>query len=151
MLNITKEQFEELCGRYVQNVFDETQTEGWVERRSALFAAVGFNEDQYEDEYDEDEEEYVVTFQEIMTIYGGNLDKTLRQFFCRGSRWSLSRRQWFPCYCIQQCPELTEMTSIQEDLVWKLNKEFEKWLWSGEREQGLDKIKSILGLDDCLK
>jgi hypothetical protein len=151
MLNITKEQFEELCGRYVQNVFDETQTEGWVERRSALFAAVGFNEDQYEDEYDEDEEEYVGTFQEIMTIYRGNLDKTLLQFFCRGPRWSLSRRQWFSCYCIQQCPELTVMTSIQEDLVWKLNKEFEKWLWSGEREQGLDKIKSILGLDDCLK
>jgi hypothetical protein len=151
MLNITKEQFEELCGQYVRDVFDETQTEGWVERRSALITAVGFNEDQYEDEYDEDEEEYVGTFQEIMTIYGQNLDKTLRQFFCKGARWSISRRQWFTCYCIQQCPELTEMTSIQEDLVWKLNKEFEKWLWSGEREQGLDKIKSILGLDDCLK
>ena len=146
-----KENIERLCVQYVEYVSNETQTEGWAQRRSALFAEHGFNEEQYEDEFDEDEEEYVGTFQEIMTIYGGNLDKTLLQFFCRGARWSLSRRQWFPCYCIQQCPELTEMTSIQEDLVWKLNKEFEKWLWSGEIEHGLDKIKRILGLDICLK
>ena len=150
-MNISKDEFNQLCIQYVEYVHNETQRKGWVQQRSTLIAEHGFNEQQYEDEDDEDEEEYVGTFQEIMTIYGGNLDKTLQQFFCKGARWSLSRRQWFTCYCIQQCPELKEMTSIQEDLVWKLNKEFEKWLWSGEREQGLDKIKSILGLDDCLK
>jgi len=147
-MSITKEQFEELCVGYIQRVYNETQTEGWAEQRSALFAEVGVKEEQYEDEDDEDDEENLGTFQDIMmTTYGGDLDKTLQHFFCQTAWWCLSRRQWFTCYCIQQYPKLNEMS----DLAWKLNKKFKKWLWSGDREQGVDKIKSILGLDDCLK
>jgi len=166
---ITKERFEELCAGFVQHVFNETQTKGWTQKRSALFAEHGFSERQYEDEDDEDEEEFLGTFQDIMmTKYDGDLDKTLEHFFYEGptSRCIL-RRKWFACYCVQQCPEIKEMlTAMTEDeLGWKLDDKFKTWFWRGtlynERENAyytakkkavaIKTIKDTLGLDICLK
>jgi len=167
---ITKERFEELCAGFVQHVFNDTQTKGWTQRRSALFAEHGFSERQYEDEDDEDEEEFLGTFQDIMmTKYEGDMDNTLRYFFCQGTWWNISRRQWFTCYCCQQSPEIKEMTPIsKDDLIWKFNEGFKKWYWrdsdkdededdnfrrrhAKRTKKAIENIKSVLGLDVCLK
>jgi len=161
-MNISREKFEELCVGYIQYVYNEMQTKGWMQRRSALFAEEGFNEDQYEDEDDECEEEYVGTFQDIMvTKYDGDMDKTLQYLFCEGRWWSPSRRQWFTCYVLNNCAEVKEtMNHMRKyEFIWRFNDEFTRWMLEDDSYQhspekmarATEKFKSILGLDVCLK
>jgi hypothetical protein len=144
-MNISRETMEEMCVGFIQYVYNETQTEGWSERRRALITGLGFSEYQYGkydcDEYeDHDEKEDLGTFQEIMMArYKGDLNKTLQHFFCYESDYEIercSKYKWFVCYCIQQkCPEVMQLVEkilhcmAECDLCRIFNRKFSDWLW----------------------
>jgi hypothetical protein len=157
-MNFSKEEREILCVGFIQYAFNEMQTHGWTERRNAFYDE--FHIGQYEFERFQ-----MDTFENVMrTAYDGDLDKTIYHFFCN----EVAKRGWFACYCIQQRPELKDRFNREIDenacyLAWLLDSQLIKWIWDNTEElkdefEGLyesdnttDKIKSILGLDICLK
>jgi hypothetical protein len=132
------------------------QTDGWTDRRNDNYARYNIIQQDYE-------RFKIDTFSNIMrTVYDGDLDKTLFNYFC----YEIVRRGWFTSYCFQQCPELQEEYGGQpsddiKHLCWFLDSRFSRWLWTdmegfnyGTDAETLtltERVKSILGLDICLK
>jgi hypothetical protein len=148
-MNITKEKFEQLSIGFIQYAYNEMQTEGWTERR-----------DEYCDQHHIGHyafEDYLVdTFPNIMmTVYDGDLDKTLYHFFQN----TVTRRGWFSSYCVKQDAEIREMFNAESIdninyLSWWMGTRLTQWIWmdmGDEEEPQAEKIKTILGLDVCLK
>ena len=148
--------FEDLCIQFVRYAFNEMETEGWTDRRNDNYA-------QYNIVQEDFERFKINTFSNIMMSgFDGDLDKTLFNYFC----YEIVRRGWFTSYCFQQCPELQEEYSGQtsddiKHLVWFLDSRFSRWLWTemegfnyetdAETLTLTERVKSILGLDICLK
>jgi len=148
--------FEDLCIQFVQFAFNEMETEGWTDRRNDNYA-------QYNIVQEDFEHFKINTFSNIMmSEFNGDLDKALFNYFC----YEIVRRGWFTSYCFQQCPELQEEYSGQtsddiKHLVWFLDSRFSRWLWiemegfnyetDAETLTLTERVKSILGLDICLK
>ena len=153
-----KEELEILCVGFIQYAYNEMQTEGWTNRRNEFYEE--FHIGQYDFERFQ-----IETFDNIMSAtYDGDLEKTIYHFFCN----EVARRGWFASYCSQQRPELREQFDKETDenacfLAWVLDSQLIKWIWDNteelkdEFEDGFecdkttDKMKSILGLDVCLK
>ena len=150
------ENFEELCIGFIQYAYNEMQTEEWTDRRNENYARYNIAQEDFE-------RFKINTFSNIMMSgFGGDLDKTIFNYFC----YEIVRRGWFTSYCFQQCPEIQEQygrgTSDNiKHLSWFLDSRFSRWLWTDMEgfnyetdAQSLtltEKIKSILGLDICLK
>jgi hypothetical protein len=148
--------FEDLCIQFVQYAFNEMEREGWTDRRNENYTRYNIVQEDFE-------RFKINTFSNIMmSEFNGDMDKTIFNYFC----YEIARRGWFTSYCFQQCPELQEEYSGQtrddiKHLVWFLDSRFSRWLWTemegfnyetdAETLTLTEKIKSILGLDICLK
>ena len=157
-MNFSKEELNILCVGFIQYAYNQMQRDGWTERRNEYY------EEHHIGQYDF-ERFQMDTFPNIMeTIYDGDLDKTIYQFFCS----EITRRGWFACYCVQQHPELMEQFNGEIDentsySAWVMDTQLIRWIWDNMEElkdefEGVydsdsttEKIKSVLGLDICLK
>jgi len=151
-MNISKEVFEQLCIEFIQFSYNEMQTEGWTERRHQYC-------DQNHIGHYAFEQFQMDTFPNIMmTAYDGDMDKTLFHFFSN----EITRRGWFSSFCIKQNPEIRELFNAEsveniQYMSWWLGVRLTRWIWvdmeefKDEAESQCEKMRSILGLDVCLK
>ena len=151
-MNISKEVFERLSVGFIQFSYNEMQTGGWTERRHEYCDPNHLGHYAF-DHFQMD------TFPNIMrTVYDGDLDKTLFHFFSN----EITRRGWFSSYCVQQCPEIRDLFNAEsieniQYLSWWLGLRLTKWMWvdmeefKDEADPQTEKMRSILGLDICMK
>ena len=157
-MNFPKEERDILCIGFIQYAYYEMQTHGWTERRNDFYKE--YHIGQYDFERFQ-----IDTFENVMrNAYDGDLDKTIYHFFCN----EVARRGWFASYCIQQRPELRtqfngETNENTSYLTWLLDSQLIRWIWDNteelkdefegiyESDKTTEKMKSILGLDVCLK
>ena len=155
-MNFSKEEQEILFIGFIQYAYYEMGEDGWTERRNQLYQHSHIDQYEYE-------RFLIDTFDNIMTtVYDGDLDKTIYQFFCT----EVARRGWFASYCIQQRPELQERINGENNtcyFAWLLDSQLIRWIWDNTEElkdecdgmyvidKTTEKMKSILGLDICLK
>ena len=151
-MNISKEVFERLSVGFIQFSYNEMQTEGWTERRHEYCDPNHLGHYAF-DHFQMD------TFPNIMrTVYDGDLDKTLFHFFSN----EITRRGWFSSYCVKQNPEIRELFNAEsieniQYMSWWLGLRLTKWMWvdmeefKDEADPQTEKMRSILGLDICMK
>jgi|694.fasta_scaffold50874_4 hypothetical protein len=151
-MDISKEVFEHLTIEFMLFAFNEMQTEGWTERRQEYCDPNHLGHYAF-DHFQMD------TFPNIMrTVYNGDLDKTLFHFFSN----EITRRGWFSSFCVKQNAEIRDLLNAEsieniQYMSWWLGVRLTRWMWvdmeefKDEADSQSEKMRSILGLDICLK
>jgi hypothetical protein len=151
-MDISKKVFEELAIEFMLFAFNEMQTEGWTERRHEYCDPNHLGHYAF-DHFQMD------TFPNIMrTAYNGDLDKTLFHFFSN----EITRRGWFSSFCVKQNAEIRDLLNAEsieniQYMSWWLGVRLTRWMWvdmeefKDEADSQSEKMRSILGLDICLK
>jgi hypothetical protein len=151
-MNISKEKFVKLCVEFAQFAFNEMQKDKWTEQRDEY--CVQHHIGHYAFEHYQ-----IDTFPNIMrTVYDGDFNKTLYHFFSN----EITRRGWFSSYCVKEDAEIRELFNAESIenihyMSWWMGARLTKWIWmdmeefKDEEESLSEKMKSILGLDVCMK
>jgi hypothetical protein len=136
----------DLIHNFIRYAYNEMQNKGWYNNRVDLRKK--YNIINY-DEYDYSINKPEVTFSNMLLINEGDLDKTLSNYFCREIKW----RGWIDSYYYDVNINIGSQV-IKDNIssYWFLTIVLKKWIEKHVKNDTLiDELKSILGLDFCLK
>jgi hypothetical protein len=147
----TEQEIIELIHGFICFAYYEMQNTGWNNNRINFRKKYKILD--YEDHSYNINKEEEVTFPNMLLKNNGDLEKTLSEDFCREIRW----RGWFDSYYFDITPiELDNINDVKLNGAtfnyWYLTIILKDWIEKQVKNGTLvDELKSILGLDFCLK
>ena len=135
----------ELIDGFIRFAYNEMQNDGWYNNR--IYLRKKYKILVYDDySYNINKEE--VTFPNMLLRNGGDLEKTLSEYFCREIRW----RGWIDSYYFDITTDLENINDVTQHSYWYLTIILKDWIEKHVKKGTLvDELKYILDLHFCLK